>query len=352
MNNPTQTPQKIAANILRKVESAKKIMIVCSKPIDPDSLGTALACKIWLEQLGKNVTVINSFRLTENMKNFPDVDLISFEQENTDLSTFDLVVTLDSRIWSQLFKNKDIILLHGLDKFVNIDHHSPADIAEDIPETTLRTADSSTAEVLYTYLLADNAQITPRMATYLYIALVGDTGNFKWALGPHTLEFADVLVKAGADLKLAESFLKPSEKELQYSEWAHANIEHYPDLGIELLMLSPEKDAAVAELLQTEYWGDFMNHFVVTFFDDLDLKYNYFITLKPDEDELKLSWRTRNDTPNTVEVMQAAINTGFAAGGHRNAGGGSIKLLNRNIETIKEELFRSIRVELEKIKMD
>lgn len=350
-NTHTLSPQQIAINILEKIKPANTIAVVSSKPIDPDSLGTALACKIWLEQLGKSVTVINSFRLTENMKTFPDVDLISFEQENPDLSTYNLVITLDSRIWSNLFKSKDIVLHHGLDKFVNIDHHSPADIAEDIPETTLRTSDSSTAEVLYTYLLADNAEITPKMATYLYIALVGDTGNFKWALGPHTLEFADILLKAGADLKLAESFLKPSEKELQYSEWAHANIEHYPDLGIELLMLSPEKDVAVAELLQTEYWGDFMNHFVLTFFDDLDLKYNYFITFKQDEDELKLSWRTRNEVPNTVEIMQAAINTGFAAGGHRNAGGGSIKIMDRDIDTIKEELFESIRAELEKIKM-
>lgn len=343
--------QQIVTNIISKINSADNILIVCSKPIDPDSIGTALACKFWLEQLGKGVTVINSFRLTENMKIFPDVSLISFDQENPALDKYDLVITLDSRTWSQLFKNKDIIYQHNLDKFINIDHHIAADIAEDIPKTTLRTSASSTAEVLYTYLLADNAQITPQIATYLYLALVGDTGNFKWAIGPNTMGFADTLTNAGADVKLAELFFKPSENELKYSEWGHSNIEHYPDLGIELLMHSPEKDAVIEQLLQTEYWGDFNSHFIFNFFDELDLKYNYLITLKQDEDELRLSWRTRNNTSDTIEIMQAAINTGFAAGGHRNAGGGTIKITDRSdIGKIKEKLLENVKLEIDKVK--
>jgi oligoribonuclease NrnB/cAMP/cGMP phosphodiesterase (DHH superfamily) len=63
-----------------------------------------------------------------------------------------------------------------------------------------------------------------------------------------------------------------------------------------------------------------------------------------------LNWRTRNNVENTIEIMQAAINAGFSAGGHRNAGGGSIQINDLSeIEKVKESLFESIRVELEKV---
>lgn len=350
MTTPTLTTQQIGINILNKIKSAQTILVVCSKPIDPDSLGTALAFKIWLEQIGKEVTVINSFRLSEDMKNFPSVDQINFNQENPDLNKYDLVITLDSSIWSHLFINKEIVSKQNLEKFIHIDHHFPGEISEDIPQTTLRETLSSTAEVFYTYFLADNYKITPQMATYLYLALVGDTGNFKWAIGPNTMKFADTLIKAGADLQLVESFFKPTENALKYSEWARSNIEHYPELGIELFVHTPEKVKVIEELLQTEYWQDFNGFFVNTFFDNLDSKYNYFITLRPDGNQLKLNWRTRNNVENTIEIMQAAINAGFAAGGHRNAGGGSIEINDLSeIEKIKERLFESIRVELQKV---
>jgi bifunctional oligoribonuclease and PAP phosphatase NrnA len=214
MTTPTLTTNQIVSKILNKIKSAQTILVVCSKPIDPDSLGTALAFKIWLEQIDKDVTVINSFRLSEDMKNFPNVDQINFNQENPNLNKYDLVITLDSSIWSHLFINKEIVSKQNLDKFVNIDHHFPADIAEDIPDTTLREPSSSTAEVFYTYFLTDNSKITSQMATHLYLALVGDTGNFKWAIGANTMKFANALINAGADLQLAEFFFKPTDKAL------------------------------------------------------------------------------------------------------------------------------------------
>ena len=86
----TDTIKKYAPIIHSEVQKAKHILLHCHPSPDPDSVGSVLAMKLALEQLGKKVTLIKgdseipkafAFPSDETItqKSYPEVDLKDFD---------------------------------------------------------------------------------------------------------------------------------------------------------------------------------------------------------------------------------------------------------------------------------
>src|SRR3954463_13074656 len=90
--------QEKAPVILAEIEKASSILLHCHPSPDPDSVGSALAMKFALEQLGKKVTVIRGdSEIPQAFMHFPGAgDIQSKSFGEVDLKNFDLFIIQDS----------------------------------------------------------------------------------------------------------------------------------------------------------------------------------------------------------------------------------------------------------------
>src|ERR1035437_1493632 len=94
----TDIVKKEAPKILAAIKSANNILLHCHPSPDPDSVGSALAMKFALEQIGKKATVIKGESNTpQAFMCFPGaMDIVPKSFNEIDQNDFDLFICLDS----------------------------------------------------------------------------------------------------------------------------------------------------------------------------------------------------------------------------------------------------------------
>ena len=172
--------------------------------LDGDALGSELALYFMLEQLNKDVKIINQDKIPDIYQFLPGAkEIISTEDLNEDFS-FDLkpgtiLVILDS---GNLARIGNIhIDMKQIEFIINIDHH---------PSNTyfgkynyIDTQASSVGEILFRLGKQMGCKITRQMAIPLYTAIVTDTGSFRYAnTKASTFQMALDLVKSGINPNL------------------------------------------------------------------------------------------------------------------------------------------------------
>jgi len=158
---------------------------------DGDSLGSALALAWALQALGKDARVVMRDRAPVPLDEFPGVDEI--EVAATVPETTEAVVVLEC---GDLARTG----LDGLERYhiVNVDHH---------PGNTgfgaVQWFDGSAAacgELVFEIITELGVPLTPDMATQLLVAIVTDTGSYRYAgVSPRTFTISARLLEAGAD---------------------------------------------------------------------------------------------------------------------------------------------------------
>lgn len=177
--------------IARRSDSV--LLFAHSRP-DGDTVGSVLALKYYLEDLGKKVTIACFDPFPDFLRNiFPE----NFEFPNDlDLDSFDLVIGCDSveRGFEKIFpeiKDKKVTAV--------IDHHPDITLPAD-----LRIVDpgySSVCEMIYRFLIINKATITKRIATAVLLGILSDTGMFQHSnTTPQVMEITSELMKKGAPL--------------------------------------------------------------------------------------------------------------------------------------------------------
>ncbi len=175
-----------ASKILDLIKSSKTILLHCHPGPDPDSVGSALAMKFALEQLGKKVTVIRGDGpMPEAFSHFPGfADIVPknyldiYPDIASGVLSFDLFIILDCGSADRVTRLGPVIIPDSM-KTVVIDHHkSVADYGKDInlivdtyPATTL---------LLYDLFSLWGIQLSTDIAANLFIGMYTDTGGFKY----------------------------------------------------------------------------------------------------------------------------------------------------------------------------
>lgn len=195
------TKQAITINQAGDILLSKKdIALFAHTNPDGDTIGACVALSLALKRLGKNVSIFCDTKI--------DDKLATFEQTQNITSVFngkyDLYVAVDCgdifRV-GQWSGNYD-----SFSETMTIDHHG----GQYYSKYNLLTKQASTCQIVYDIVKYLNVDIDSEMATYLYMGLCTDTGNFANTNTDEQsfLMAADMLVK-GADIqKVVRVFFK------------------------------------------------------------------------------------------------------------------------------------------------
>jgi bifunctional oligoribonuclease and PAP phosphatase NrnA len=168
-----------ASLILDEIKKATSVLLHCHPSPDPDSVGSALAMKFALEQLGKKVTVIKGDSdIPESFMHFPGArDIVAQNFLETDLSAFDLFIAQDSGSIEMVSRRGQVVFPPSL-KVVVIDHHRTNTGYGQI--NLIESSYPATAQVLFDLFKEWGVKLTPEIASNLFIGTYTDTGGFKY----------------------------------------------------------------------------------------------------------------------------------------------------------------------------
>ena len=272
---------------------------------DGDSLGSQLALAGTLQQLGKQVRIINSDPAPARFAFLPGVSTIEIAAAVED--PFDAVVVLECSTLSR----PGVAGLKGR-LLINIDHHAGNVMYGDINWHDVSAC--ACAEMVFELIEALGARLTPAIATHLYVAILTDTGSFQHAhITAHTFEICRRIAETGIDAAgvAAQVYNNGSLGRLRLTGMLLDRMQLERDQQIAVLALN---DAMLAE---TGCDSDDLDGIVNLPLAARDVRAVIFF--KETDDGLRVSLRSKD----AVDVRRVAVS--FDGGGHLNAAGFTVE---------------------------
>jgi phosphoesterase RecJ-like protein len=181
----------------KSLKIAEKVLIISHRKPDADTLGAAIALKLYLEGESKLATMACIDKPSERFKSLPCID--DFVQEFS-LKDYDLVVIVD--VGASYMTGFEKIYPDFLSKIVpsvNIDHHASNDNFADLNIVDVKAA--SATVILYKIFVHLGADISADMASALLAGIYNDTGSFMHSnTSQEVYEVAANLMQKGAQI--------------------------------------------------------------------------------------------------------------------------------------------------------
>src|SRR5437763_4796519 len=183
------------AAVADAIRSHDRFLLVTHENPDGDALGSILAMKLALDQLGKD-SVMYLYGEAPLPAEYRFMELEELRRELPDDWRERVLLALDCA--NETRPGPDPDLLAGAQLVIDVDHHHDNSRFGDVNLVVPNA--SSTGEVLRDLFEELGVGLTPEIAEALYIALVTDTGRFQYSnTTPKALRLAAELVEAGAD---------------------------------------------------------------------------------------------------------------------------------------------------------
>jgi phosphoesterase RecJ-like protein len=168
---------------------------------DGDGLGSEAALALWLMARGKTVRILNDSVLPPAFTFLGrHVLMESFEAGVAEvrLSEADALIVLDTSNRQRIGRMASMLDQHAIPIAI-VDHH--VSHAQGFGQVNVIEPEaSSTGELVYDLIREDGAEITPEMAEALYVALMTDTGSFRYSnTDTHAHRMAAELLTHGLD---------------------------------------------------------------------------------------------------------------------------------------------------------
>jgi bifunctional oligoribonuclease and PAP phosphatase NrnA len=197
MSSPqTTTTEADLAKAADAIRTGERFLVTTHENPDGDALGSMLAMKLALDQLGKDAVMYlaGDAPLPAEYGFMPLAELIRRLPED---ASERVLLAVDCANESRLGPDPEVLQQAPL--VVDIDHHHDNTRFGDV--NLIDAKASSTGELLRDLFEELDVELTPAIAEALYIALVTDTGRFQYTnTTPKSLRLAADLVEAGADL--------------------------------------------------------------------------------------------------------------------------------------------------------
>ena len=179
--------------VLAELRSRERFLLTAHEGPDGDALGSLLGMHHLLGQLGKDSVMFmaaKEFPLPIEYRFLPLEEV--FHEPPADMADR-TVIFLDCGNIDRM----PVEFLSDGDNFrINIDHHHDNTLFGDV--NLVETEASSTAEIVHGLVLALGAEITPEIASALYVGLITDTGKFMYEnTNARTHRIAAELIDAG-----------------------------------------------------------------------------------------------------------------------------------------------------------
>ncbi len=182
------------------IKESQNILLFAHTRPDGDTTGSVLALKEYIKSLGKSVDAACYDPYPDYLKPLAEE---KFElPDHLDLKKYNLIIACDSvergynKIIPQIAENQVTAL---------VDHHPDITIQGDI--NIIDPKFSSVCEIIYEFFVFNKIEITRKMAMFLLLGILSDTGMFQHSnTSAHVMEIASALMKKGAPLsKIVEA---------------------------------------------------------------------------------------------------------------------------------------------------
>lgn len=354
------------AQATKAIQEHQRLLVIPHANVDPDGLGSALACFSVFQALGKDVTVIcpdtppealnflpgfkdlrqdikdqQQFIVTINLADGVEVDTLRYTVEEKKVNIivvpkkgtiapqqvslapgerpYDLIVVVDTADTALLGSvYRDHIDLFTQVPVLNIDHHvSNTQFGQ---MQLIDTTAASATEVLYQWFLQvpDFAKsITPDVATLLLTGLITDTRSFQNPnTTPRSLEIAAELLERGARQQEIVQHIYKTKPLSTLKIWGRALHAIQMDKPARIVWSSISKDD-LAEMEATSKETHGILDELISTIPDADV---YVLFTEKEEGGLKASLRS---SP-SIDASRLA-GEAYGGGGHPRAAGFSVK---------------------------
>lgn len=308
------------------IDGSINVLILPHIHPDGDTLGSALALKVALINMGKNAHIVINDEIANNLRFVACNNIMSTDEYDKLGIETDLVISVDASDAGRLGNRHEYIV--KAKKSINIDHHKTNTEYCDLNLVDENAA--ATGILIYKLIEFLDVEITKEIAEAIYVAIVTDTGNFKYSnTDADTFLIAANLVNAGIDNTTIINNLYQNRpiKELYLIRDALKNLNLYLDGRVSIIELNLE-DFKINNISPTNTDG------IIEFARDIDgVEVAVFIK-EIDFDKIKVSLRSKND----VDV--SAIAQKFNGGGHSKAAGCSFE---SSIKDVREILLDALK---------
>jgi phosphoesterase RecJ-like protein len=316
------------------LRQAEKLLLTTHENPDGDALGSLLATHWILEQLGKDSLMYmapDEFPLPWEYRDLTFEGLVGAPPDDVNER---VVVFLDCGNIDRM--PVDFLQRRGV-HIVNIDHHH-----DNTRFGTVNLVDpeaSCTAEIVWRLSRELGAEITPRVADALYVALVTDTGKFMYEnTTAEAHRMAAELIQVGVDPHSVyrRLFEDLPFRRLQLLQRALASVHRYDEGALTVGHLT-RKDFEETGALETDSEG-IVDHMRAVEGTAVAVLVRELLG-NDREGQRKVSLRA---TDGRVDVSRIARRMG--GGGHRQAAGFSTTLgLGELVEQLREQVVQQLR---------
>ena len=324
-NNRKEGIERLA----REFRAGRSVVLSTHINADGDGCGSEAALARILTSLGMSVKIVNPTPWPETYEFLLDSQVVDASSEDAPaLRKADLLIVLDISDVKRLGSLAETVRTLKVPKLV-IDHHMPSD---EPPSTEILsdTSACATGELIYDVAATLGQEITPQIAVALYVAILTDTGGFRFAnTTARCLAIASQLLAAGVEPEEMYRRLYASHPigRLHLLRDALATLEVDPAYGIS--WISVAAGAAEEYGLKSEDLEGLAEHprsvggtRMAIFFRDLG------------HGKIKVSFRSTGD----VNVNEFARK--FGGGGHARASGA---LIPGTIEEVRHSVVTAAR---------
>lgn len=310
-------------NILEEIKKAETIVILTHETPDGDAVGSSLAVKIALKQLGKNADVIIP-KYSKTFAFLPDANEIKSESE---IKRYDLAITVDCADLKRVAAGTEYFETAKMK--IQIDHHSINTMYADY--NFVNPVAPACCEILIGMFEYFGIEITQELGTCIITGIITDTGGFQSpSVTAETFEFAAELLQKGINISnvYKKVLSTKTRANFELSRIVSNRMEFFEDgkVAFTYMNLEDEKQVGAEE-------GD--HEGLVNIGRNLEgVEVSIFIREKEGTNGYKISLRSKE----YVNVADVALMLG--GGGHIRAAGCFVQ---GNIEEVKEKVLSEIR---------
>lgn len=308
------------------IAAARTFLITTHESPDGDAIGSSLALAHYLAEIGKDVTIHTCDPVPELYRFLPMADAVTTRLPDRD---YDLCFVLDVGEFKRA--GAQVTACRRIGAFINIDHHKTCEHFGAV--NLLDTDAAATGVLIYRLIKAAGGSISQSTALCLYVALITDTGSFRYSnANPEAFSIAGELISRGVNAWDIASRLYESQPRarlellaLALATMVFSDCGRFASLTVTLDMY--KKTGTDAELTDgfVNYPRSVRGVEVAIFIRELS------------EKSFKVGFRSKGK----VDVSRLA--EAFGGGGHHNAAG---CIVEGSVEEVREKVFSHIKAVL------
>ena len=309
--------------ILKEIEKAQTIVILTHESPDGDAVGSSLAMKLALENLGKAPDLI----LPEYSRMFEFLPGTSTIKKTSDVEKYDLAISLDCANLKRLVGNE---YFENAKKTIVIDHHGSNNMYADL--NYVNPVSPACCEILIGMFEYFNIEITKEIGSCILTGIITDTGGFQYqSTTAETFEFTAELLRKGVNVSdiYKRSLQTVSKANFELQKRVMNRMELLEDGKVTFTYIT-KKDEEEVNAEPGDHEG------LVEIGRNIEgVEVSIFIRQKDDDEEaFKVSMRSGE----YVNVSDVCLM--FGGGGHPRAAGALIK---GDVETVKQKVMAELK---------